>query len=194
MTRHQPPGDQPLTSLALALAGAGHLIGGVAAAQWTAPTPCPEWDVRQLVNHLVAGNLAVAALVGDQAPPDRSADQLDDDPGSAYRASAAALQAAFAQPGALERTFGSPYGPAPGSMLVHLRITELLVHGWDLARATGQPPGLPDALAQNERALSRAQLGSAPRDAMPIAEPQTAPAGAAAIDRLAAFFGRQVSS
>jgi uncharacterized protein (TIGR03086 family) len=194
MTRHQPPGDQPLTSLALALAGAGHLIGGVAAAQWTAPTPCPEWDVRQLVNHLVAGNLAVAALVGDQAPPDRSADQLGDDPGSAYRASAAALQAAFAQPGALERTFGSPYGPAPGSMLVHLRITELLVHGWDLARATGQPPGLPDALAQNERALSRAQLGSAPRDAMPIAEPQAAPAGAAAIDRLAAFFGRQVSS
>jgi len=192
MTRHQPPGDQPLTSLALALAGAGHLIDGVAAAQWTAPTPCPEWDVRQLVNHLVAGNLAVAALVGDQAPPDRSADQLGDDPGSAYRASAAALQAAFAQPGALERTFGSPYGPAPGSMLVHLRIAELLVHGWDLARATGQPPGLPDALAQNELALSRAQLGNAPRDAMPIAEPQPAPAGAAAIDRLAAFFGRQV--
>ncbi len=192
MTQHQPPGDQPLTSLALVLASVGHLIDRVAAAQWTAPTPCPEWDVRQLANHLVAGNLAVAALVCAHAPPDRRVSHLGDDPPSAYRASAAALQAAFAQPGALERTFGSPYGPAPGSMLVHLRITELLVHGWDLARATGQPPGLPDALAQNELALSRARLGDAPRDAMPIAEPQPAPAGAAAIDRLAAFFGRQV--
>ncbi len=192
MTQRRPPGDQLMTSLALALASVGHLVDGVAAAQWTAPTPCPEWDVRQLVNHLVAGNLAVAALVRAQAPPDRRVSPLGDDPASAYRASAAALQAAFAQPGALERTFGSPYGPAPGSMLVHLRITELLVHGWDLARATGQPPGLPDALAQNELALSRALLGNAPRDAMPIAEPQPAPAGAAAIDRLAAFFGRQV--
>ncbi len=108
------------------------------------------------------------------------------------RASAAALQAALAQPGVLEQTFGSPFGSAPGSMLVHLRITELLVHGWDLARATGQPPDLPDDLAQKELALSRAQLGNAPRDAMPIAAPQPVLANAAAIDRLAAFFGRQI--
>lgn len=191
MTHHQPPGDQLLASLALAVANVGQLVDGVAPDQWTAPTPCPEWDVRQLVNHLAAGNLAVAALVRDKPPPGRRADQLSGDPGSAYHASAAALQVAFAQPGALERTFGSPYGPAPGSMLVHLRITELLVHGWDLARATGQPPGLPDDLAHKELALSLAQLGDAPRDALPIAEPQPVPADAAAIDRLAAFFGRQ---
>src|SRR6266536_1315586 len=54
-------------------------------------------------------------------------------------------------------------------MLVHLRITELLVHGWDLAHATGQPPGLPGDLAQTELELSRAQLGHAPPDTMPIA-------------------------
>lgn len=88
---------------------------------------------------------------------------------AAYRAAAAACQVAFAQPGVLERTFESPFGPVPGSMLVHLRITELLVHGWDLAHATGQPPGLPDDLAQTELELSRAQLGHAPRDTMPIA-------------------------
>lgn len=186
MTHHQPPDHQLLASLALAVARVGQLVDRVAPDQWTAPTPCPEWDVRQLVNHLVNGNLAVAALAGDQAPPGRRAGQLGNDPGSAYRASAAALQVAFAQPGALERTFGSPYGPAPGSVLVHPRITELLVHGWDLARATGQPPGLPDDLAHSELALSLAQLGDAPRDALPIAEPQPVPADAAAIDRLGA--------
>ena len=69
MTQRRPPDDQLLTSLALALASVGHLVDGVAAAQWTAPTPCPEWDVRQLVNHLVAGNLAVAALVAAGTHP-----------------------------------------------------------------------------------------------------------------------------
>jgi hypothetical protein len=62
------------------------------------------------------------------------------------------LQAAFAQPGVVERTFGRGPDP-PGSTLVHLHITELLVHGWDAARATGQPPGLPDALAREELTL-----------------------------------------
>ncbi len=50
---------------------------------------------------------------------------------------------------------------------MHLRITELLVHGWDLAHATGQPPGLPGDLAQTELELSRAQLGHAPPDTCP---------------------------
>src|SRR6266704_2497268 len=86
MTQRRPPDDQLLTSLALALASVGHLVDGVAAAQWTAPTPCPEWDVRQLVNHLVAGNLAVAALVRAHAPPDGRVGHLGDAHASAARA------------------------------------------------------------------------------------------------------------
>jgi uncharacterized protein (TIGR03086 family) len=70
----------------------------------------------------------------------------------------------------------------------------MLTHGWDLARATGQPPELPEDLAEQELALFRAQLGTAPRDGSPVGQPQPVADDAAAIDRLAAFLGRRVEA
>jgi len=55
----------------------------------------------------------------------------------AYRSGVRALRAAFDRPGMLAETFDGPIGPAPGAVLLHMRINENLVHGWDLARATG---------------------------------------------------------
>jgi uncharacterized protein (TIGR03086 family) len=74
---------------------------------------------------------------------------------------------------------------------LHLRLTELLVHGWDLAHATGQPTtGLPDDLAEQELAFSRVQLERIPPDRSPFAPPQPIDDAAPAIDRLAALLGR----
>jgi uncharacterized protein (TIGR03086 family) len=94
-----------------------------------------------------------------------------------------------------ERMVTVPAGTVPGAVALHLRLTELLVHGWDLARATGQPTtGLPEDLAEQELAFSQVQLGRIPPDRSPFAPPQPADDAAPAVDRLAALLGRDPST
>ena len=72
-----------------------------------------------------------------------------------------------------------------------MRINENLMHGWDLARATGQVTSeLPEDLAEQTLAMWTRQLGGRPRESMPFAAAQPAPADAPAIERLAAYLGR----
>ena len=92
------------------------LISNIRAGQWSAPTPCTDWTVRQVVNHLIGMNRVFAALLAGQPPPPRPpAGHAEDDPAGAYRDSAAALQAAFGRPGVLERTYHGPLGTATGA-------------------------------------------------------------------------------
>lgn len=180
--------SNPISDLDRTLASVGRLIAAVTPDQWSGPTPCSEWDVRQLVTHMVSGNLRFAALVRGEPIPSAASDNQAE----AFRAAGAALRDSFLQPGALERSYESPFGLLPGPALVHLRIGEMLVHGWDVAQATDQAPGLPNDLAEQELALFRARLGDGPRDGSPVGSPQPVPDGAPAIDRLAAFLGRPV--
>lgn len=112
------PPSPSAEQLSRAVEAINQLIIRVRPEQWSAPTPCSAWSVHQLVNHLVAGNLVFAALVSDLAPSERGADHVGDDPPRAYRASAAALQTAFDQPGVLERTYRGPLGAATGAELL----------------------------------------------------------------------------
>lgn len=181
----------PTDQLSWALGATAGLVAGVRDDQWTGPTGCPDWTVRELVNHLVGGNLAFAAVLTDQIPPDRAADRLGDDPIAAYHHAGEMLVAAFAQPGVLDRVVTVPAGTVPGIAALHLRITELLVHGWDLAHATGQATTvLPPDLAEAEHAFSVGKLDDLPPGRRPFAPPQPAAADLPAIDRLAALLGR----
>jgi uncharacterized protein (TIGR03086 family) len=167
------------------------LIDRIAADQWTAPTPCTEWSVRDLVNHLVGTNLVFVAMFEESPMPERGADRLGADPAGAYRRSAAALQAAAARPGVLERSQTTPVGAATGAERLRWRIADLLVHGWDLVQATGVVAELPSDLVEQALTLARAQLPRQPR-AGRFADPQPIPDNAPAIDQLAAFTGRPV--
>ena len=189
--------QDPIQPLATALDGTGRLVAAVDASQWAAPTPCAEWSVRQLVNHLVGGNrLFTRVLSGEPLPPleqlGRRAgeDQLGDDPAAAWRTSAGELVDAFRAPGVLQRPHTVPAGTLPGPAVLHLRIVETLVHGWDLARATGQQPPFPDELVEPELAFSADLLGRLPEGRQPFAPSRPAADGAPAIDRLAALLGR----
>jgi uncharacterized protein (TIGR03086 family) len=93
-------------------------------------------------------------------------------------------------PGALERTHTVPVGTLPGPAVVHLRTVETLVHGWDLARATGRRAPFPDELAEAELTFSRDLLGRLPEGRQPFATSRPVPDDAPAIDRLAALLGR----
>ena len=101
------------------------------------------------------------------------------------------MRNSFDQPGALERAYHGPLGAISGAAWLQVRITDLLAHGWDLARATGQPAELPEDLAEQALVFSRVQMSSVSRigrfgPAQPVAD------DAPAIDRLAAFLGRPV--
>jgi uncharacterized protein (TIGR03086 family) len=172
----------------------GGLISNIRADQWSAPTPCTDWTVRQVVTHLIGMNRVFAALLADQPPPPRpSADHVEEDPVSAYRDSAAALQAAFGRPGVLERAYPGPLGTATGAERLKIRLYDLLAHGWDLAQATEQPADLPDDLAAQSLAFARTQLTEQARPGR-FGPAQIVAEQAPAIERLVAFLGRPVNT
>jgi uncharacterized protein (TIGR03086 family) len=171
-----------LDQLADALDRTGRLVAGIRDDQWHDPTPCAEWDVRAVVDHLISGNarLAGALGAGDVATVD-------------YREVAARLLDAFRQPGVLDRMVTVPAGTVPGTFALHLRLTELLVHGWDIARATGQKTDFPEDLAEEELRFSERALDQIPPDRRPFHPPKSAPEDAPTIDRLAALLGRDLT-
>ena len=189
--------DAVLAPLAAALDGAAQAVAAVSADQWVLPTPCSDWTVRQLVNHVVGGNrLTTRVLRGEPLPPldqlgrRANEDQLGDDPAAAFRASGDELLAALRVPGALERPYTLPVGTLPGTAVVHLRTVETLVHGWDLVQATGQQVPFPDELAAGELTFTTELLGRLPAGRQPFAPAQPVTDAAPAIDRLTAMLGR----
>lgn len=182
-----------LADLDRALAATEAVVAGIEPGQWPASTPCTELDVRDVVNHLVSGNLLFAATVRGEPPPDRGADHLDGDPLAAFQRAASGLRTAFAVPGVLESVYAAPFGSGPGAALAQVRIVELLVHGWDLARATGQHADFPADVAERALAATRRQLRSRPPGpGAPFAPEVPVADDAAAVDRLAGFLGRTV--
>lgn len=109
--------------------------------QWTSPTPCSEWDVRALVDHVVRWNVFVPEFIAGRSVADIEApferDVLGKDPAASAAVSARAAVEAFASPGAMERIVHHPFGELPGAQVVYLRLFDNAIHGWDLARAIG---------------------------------------------------------
>ena len=175
-----------------------HLVDGVKPDQWTAPTPCPDWNVRELLQHVTNGNVIFATLAPGERPPgpitaeERAVDWLGADASAGFRATGKVMHDAFMTPGFLEGRFETPVlGEQAGATIVHMRMNELLIHGWDLARATAQPADLPPDLAEHALRMWQTRLADRPREGMPFAAPQSVADDAPAIDRLAAFLGRQ---
>jgi uncharacterized protein (TIGR03086 family) len=145
-----------------ALASTRSFVSGIAAEQWSDPTPCDGWDVRALVNHIVAGNLWAAELASghsiDEVGGRLDGDVLGDAPLQAYDRSAEMAAAAFEATGALEAPYAVSYGPVPGSVYAGHRFIDVLIHGWDIAVATGQPSALDPQLVEACRQVIAPQL------------------------------------
>lgn len=107
---------------------------------WAHPTPCDEWNVRDLVNHVVGGNLRYAMILAGE-PADavvrtREQDWLGSDPLGSFDETFARVTESFSVPGILRATVRHPKtGAMTGGQLRVLRTNELTVHAWDLARA-----------------------------------------------------------
>jgi uncharacterized protein (TIGR03086 family) len=93
----------------------------------------------------------------------------------------------------LDRTYPLPIGQVPGLSLIEIRLIEHLGHGWDLARATGQPAPFPGDLAERGLVVARRQLEDRPAGVhRPFGDEVETADNAPAIDRLAGFLGRAV--
>lgn len=127
------------------------IVKGVKPDQHGLPTPCPDYDVGTLVNHIVAW-AGIFADGASQKKPDINPATFDAgaDPAAEFHAAAQRLAAAF-RDGAADRPIDLGNGPSPGSMVAGMILMEQIGHGWDLATATDQPA------PYSERAIAAAR-------------------------------------
>ena len=173
----------------LATAFADTKVGGVTAADLGRATPCSEFDVRGLLNHMIGGlgMLTTAASGGKAVIPE--GDQFGSDPGASYGERRQELLAALRSPGVLEGEWEMPFGTMAAQMMTGIAFMEHLMHGWDVAKATGQDVTIPAELATECMALVT------PMDAMlrtpGVCGPAVPVADDAPLqDKLVAFLGR----
>jgi uncharacterized protein (TIGR03086 family) len=164
----------------------GAVVGGIDADQLDQPTPCRDLDVRGVLEHMIGGaTLFTAAYRGEQpAEPDVS------DPLAAFGPVLGGLGAAVSAPGALDRTIASPFGPTSGEHFARYIVLDGLVHGWDMASATGQAYDPPGELVAAVDAFAREHL-DAMRGEGTFDGAVEAVEGASPIERLVAYTGRR---
>jgi uncharacterized protein (TIGR03086 family) len=178
--------------LAGVLSKTGDLIEGVRADQLGLPTPCDDYDVGALRNHIVGWVLVFeAGCHGRPYEGDASAYVCGADPAGEFRTAAAGLVAGWEKYG-LDREVGLTGGKMPGTMAFNMTVMEYLTHGWDLALATGQP--IPFTEQEGTETLARAEstLPAQYRgEGMPFGQIVPVEEHAPAVDRLVAFLGRR---
>jgi uncharacterized protein (TIGR03086 family) len=119
------------------------LVSLVGPEQWGGSTPCSEWDVRELVNHVVGEERWTVPLLAGQTIADvgdsLDGDLLGDDPASAASHAARAAQNSIIEPVLRGATVQLSYGEEQAAEYVYQLAADHLVHGWDLAVAIGAP-------------------------------------------------------
>jgi uncharacterized protein (TIGR03086 family) len=172
---------------------AARTVANVSPGQFGQPTPDSEWDVRTLLNHLIlwTSYSMEARAHGESVGQDlmerdfAAEDSFADD----YRAQLDRALAAWSDPAAWQRELNVMGTPTPASDIAGLLIAELVLHGWDLAAATGQPF---DVAAATADAAMTAVVANADlfRQYKGFAEPVDVPPTATALDRVLALSGR----
>ena len=166
------------------------LVAGIDGEQLDDPTPCTDFTVRQVLEHMVGGATAFAAAFRGEEPP---AGGVPDDVVAAFPGAMRALGDAMRSPGALEQTIHAPFGAVPGEVFARFIALDGLVHGWDIATATVQPYDPPPEVVEEAAGFARQAIGDGMRDGDTFAAEVTPPAGASALERVVAFTGRTVA-
>ncbi|MFC8850036.1 MULTISPECIES: TIGR03086 family metal-binding protein [unclassified Micromonospora] len=156
--------------------------------QFDLPTPCADYSVRELLNHLFHAVVNFQTMAARQ-PVDLTdeADLLTDGWRERFAAEAERLVRAWVDPAALEGV--SPGMGLPQETVGDMAVTDLTVHAWDLARATGQPyEAAPATIAALDAYMDR--MGEAGQQTGAFAAPVEAPPTATGLDRVVARMGR----
>jgi uncharacterized protein (TIGR03086 family) len=181
--------------LARPFASTRGVLANVTRDQFGQSTPCRSWTVGALVNHIVGAPRFATTGVSTGVAGGSDEDYTAGDFLAGYDETVAAALAAFAAPGAMDKTVTLPFGDVAAPFLCMMVATDQFTHGWDLARATGQATDLDPDLAAGFLAQARTAVSDQFRGddgAAPFGPEQSAPAGACPADQLAAFLGRVV--
>jgi uncharacterized protein (TIGR03086 family) len=189
----EPAGGEVLER---ACASTATVLAAVGAADFDLPTPCRSWTVKDVINHVIGSAASYAGLAETGVMPagGQDADQTAGDFRAAFARQAGRVIAGFSAPGAMDTIMDMPFGGMPGSVCVWLAAGDIFTHGWDLAKATGQPTDLDPELAawllaRIEPLLPGTLRG--PEGQAPFGPEIAVAESAPAADRLAAFTGRQ---
>lgn len=208
-TSSSSPADlqtDPRLILDRAIATGGSVVAGVQANQLTNPTPCGDMDVQAMFTHLVGVLDRVAALAKGEDPfavveTLVSRDRWDE----VWAESGKRVVDAWSDDAVLDQPMALPWIQGSGANVLASYFSELTVHTWDLATATGQKPEWDDTVVAAAAAGSREILPAENRMAMfeevasamgldevaiPFAEVVPVPDDASAIDQLVAWNGR----
>jgi uncharacterized protein (TIGR03086 family) len=168
------------------------LVAGISPDGLDATTLCTDFTVRGVLDHMIGGASAFAPAFRGQPAPAGGGSTDEGTIQERWRRAMADLLDAVHCPGADERTIAAPFGEVPGSVFARFVAFDGLVHGWDLATATGQAYAPPPAIVEEVSGFARQVLTPDLRDGDTFADESEAPAGASPLERLVAFSGRQL--
>ncbi|MFF2362951.1 TIGR03086 family metal-binding protein [Streptomyces sp. NPDC058122] len=170
------------------------VVAGVPESAWSAPTPCGEWTVAQVLNHARLDQQAYGAAVTGTGWPESDAfhpdDVLEADVTAALDKVLTQVADVYAGLPADAEEVATPLGPLPFHVAAAAAAMDAGVHAWDIAVATGQASPLDEDLADGIR-LAADRLADHLRDAFGVfAAAREVPEGAGRAEALLAFLGR----
>ncbi len=174
-----------------ALAAFGNAVRDIADHEWDLPTPSTEWNVKEVVAHVVLGEAHLPAVLEGNTSATQSelsVDLLGPSPLAAWRGTALRAIDAARAPGVSDKAFELDMGTVDGAQLLGYRITDNIVHAWDLQVAVGRPVAIPDRFAEWLLDFWLPMAGQI-ADSEFFAVPST-PASDSASGRLLALLGR----
>src|SRR5258708_31841900 len=126
------------------VASTDKVVKGTGAAQLGIQSPCTEWTVRDVINHITGGATMFAECISDgSVPDDRMAqlfggDNLGNDYKGAFTRATEKVMATFDEPGMAEKMVKLPFGEMPAGIALNIAIFDVTTHAADIAQATGQ--------------------------------------------------------
>jgi uncharacterized protein (TIGR03086 family) len=179
------PADE-LESAEATLAVLGNVLHGVAKDDESKQTPCREFDVAKLTDHLMNSITAIGAHAGAEFP---ARDRNDSVERQVMLAARPALDAWHER--GLDGTVPFGGGEAPATIMTGVLSIEFLIHAWDYAMATGRKVEAPDSLSDYVMGLAKVIITPAGRTSVGFDDPIEVSADACALDRLIAYTGRK---
>ncbi|MGX6602138.1 TIGR03086 family metal-binding protein [Micromonosporaceae bacterium Da 78-11] len=185
----------PRVTLERAIELAGEVITGVRPEQYDKRTPCPDYDVRQMCNHMlsVLRRISVLGAGGDfMSVPHFADDVVDGEWSTAWVNAGRDVEAVWSDPIILGREIRLPWMSLPGAAFAIWYTSELTLHTWDLAQATEQTPDWDPAVLAVLLGGMKQAMPEQPRGGqVPFGPVVPVPDDAAGIDRLVGWYGRR---
>jgi uncharacterized protein (TIGR03086 family) len=181
-----------VTALERAYDDLTRVVSNLSLDELSTPTPCSDWDVRGLLNHVLGtAEMFTSANAGRSVGED-AGDLVGDDPTGALKRTALANLTTWRQDGALEGSRTYPWGTFPAPVGLVINVSEVAVHSWDLARASGQPAHIDRDVAATVYEFYRQMPLDDLRTKGVFGAEVTVPAGAPVPDRLLGLLGREL--